>query len=87
MMSEQINAQVKINSDAIKLWQSDERQNRQLKKVLVEIVEFIHWDRPRGLHIYPTELRDRAIKTLQESGCEVKDHKECERLTKIKRSL
>ena len=56
--------------------------NQKAVETLKKIVESVQADRPRGWHIYPTELRDEAVGVLTDLGVEFKNYKECEATTK-----
>jgi hypothetical protein len=61
-----------------------EKTESYLANTLLDIISHVDAHRPRGFHVYPTELRDEAVQLLIELGYEVKDYKEYERETEIK---
>lgn len=49
---------------------------------LLRIVENVDSNRARDYHVYPTRLRDNAVRALQNAGFHVDDYKTCEKKTK-----
>jgi len=53
------------------------KSEKYISEILVEIIECIHPDRKRGWHLYPTKMRDEAIRVLKDHGIPVKDYMKC----------
>jgi len=52
-------------------------QEKELVGILKQIIEHVERDRPRGFHIYPTQLRDKANSILRGQGIKLKPYNDC----------
>lgn len=50
----------------------------KVQNALEAIIANIDRYRPRGWHVYPTRLRDQAVRALEETGYSVKSYAEYE---------
>lgn len=60
---------------------ASKKQKLEIADALFSIIGFVDRHRARGWHVYPTRLRDRAVRALVDAGYEVEDYDVYEKRT------